>query len=220
MDQKKDGTHQDTPQLYRMKDLAEIVGAPRSTLTDYAIEFAAYIPTVKHGRTKYYKAEAIGVLRRITDLRDNDYDKTQIGEILAQEYTVDAEVITNKAEKYRQGQDGNLREGREAIYVAMQAVGELSERVGNLTEQVGSQAKQLEKQGNHIQQQQQQIDRQSEEIERQRQEAKDTANERDQKITELMKALQEQKQQQIAAAKEAEETRNNRGFWKRLFNID
>ncbi len=73
-----------TVELLRKKDLHPAVGVAKSTVADWIEDFNVYIPKTKHGNITYYKPEAIEVLAFIKQCRDQNYQKHQIMEMLAE----------------------------------------------------------------------------------------------------------------------------------------
>lgn len=73
-----------TVELLRKKDLHPEVGVAKSTVADWIEDFNVYIPKTKHGNITYYKPEAIEVLLFIKQCRDQNYQKHQIMEMLAE----------------------------------------------------------------------------------------------------------------------------------------
>lgn len=69
--------------LLRKKDLPDKVGAPKSTIADWIEDFRVYMPIVKQGNATYYKSEIIDVLIFIKDCREQNYQKPQIMQLLA-----------------------------------------------------------------------------------------------------------------------------------------
>lgn len=92
--------------LLRKKDLVSATGLAKSTVADWIIDFHVYIPTVKHGAVTYYRPEAIDVLNAIRELREQDYSKVQIIELLSkkgfpitvEEAIADVERILSQAD--------------------------------------------------------------------------------------------------------------------------
>ncbi|WP_179212635.1 DUF3967 domain-containing protein [Priestia aryabhattai] len=191
--------------LLRKKDVTEAVGAAKSTVHDWLQEFSAFIPKVKNGQTIYYKPQAIEVLLAVKQMREQGYDKTQIAlELPNMGFSIDADETVNKVQKAKEQaeQAGN----RDALMTVMQTLAATNERMIELEKSVAeSKAQQLEQQ------------RKNEELEKKIEEQgryiSDKLEERDRKLTESIREVQEVKKQ-VAAA---EEDRKNKGFFARLF---
>lgn len=67
----------------RLRDLLAALNVPKSTVRDWLADFAAFIPTVQDGAIVYYRAEALGVLRTVQELRAAGQSKAQIVRSLA-----------------------------------------------------------------------------------------------------------------------------------------
>lgn len=64
--------------VLRKKDLIDALGVAKSTLSDWIVEFQAFIPIVKEGAVVYYKPEAVDVLRVIQKMREQGRAKPDI----------------------------------------------------------------------------------------------------------------------------------------------
>ncbi|MEK4504349.1 MerR family transcriptional regulator [Bacillus sp. FSL R12-0069] len=83
-----------TKNLLRKKDIIEKVGIAKSTVSDWIEDFKIYIPTVKRNTVTYYRPETLNVLLDIKKLRDQNYSKDQIHEILNDKgYPINVEKI-------------------------------------------------------------------------------------------------------------------------------
>lgn len=160
--------------LLRQKDLIEQVGVPKTTLHDWIRSFSAYVPIVMQGRTKYYNEGSVEVLARIRDLRTVGYDKPQISETLAYEFPIDVSEVERKVEAARDPEDA-----RDAVYLAMQTVAEMSEKMEDLV-------KRQEEQDEKIREQDAEIARQNEELEKHREHVRSSIEDRDKKLNETM----------------------------------
>lgn len=163
-------------ELLRQKDLVSKVGVPKTTLSDWITEFSPFVPIVKQGRTRYYKGESVDVLMRVRELRSGGYDKSQISEKLAHEFPIDVDEVERRAEMYRDPDDG-----RDAVYLAMQAVGEMANKMEKVVQDNENMRKELEDK----------IEKQNKKIEQQDEYINTTLNERDRKLNERDKKLNE-----------------------------
>lgn len=91
-------------ELLRKKDVVDLVGAAKSTVSDWIIDYAAFVPTVQQGNKTYYRVEAVEVLKAVKEMRDRDVSKTQIAEELAKQFPIDADIMAGTIEKARLGE--------------------------------------------------------------------------------------------------------------------
>ena len=116
--------------LLRKKDLVEAVGVAKSTVADWITEFHVFIPTVKHGAVTYYRPEAVDVLNTIRELREQDYSKVQIMELLAKRgFPVTVEEAVEDVERVMAGADP-----RDTLLTVMQTIGQAVAEIGKQTE--------------------------------------------------------------------------------------
>jgi len=121
--------------LLRKKDLVEILGLPKSTISDWLIEFHVYVPKVKQGAITFYKPEAVDVLKAIKELREQGYHKVQIFEILAERgfpVTVDEAVEDMKRVLQMQRE----QQPRDAVFAVAQTAAQLSAKMSEIDEAV------------------------------------------------------------------------------------
>lgn len=227
-------------ELLRLKDVLERTGLPRSTAADWIAAFAAYIPEVLQGRTRYFKQETIEILMEIRDWREYGYDKTQIAEMLAEKYPVNVDELEKKAEQHRNNDTARQRDaaaGRDAVYTAMQAVGEMAQRMDVMQQEVTEQAERIQQQEEINEQLRAQIAEQNEAQAQQAAAAEKVAQEQaeiraeqtEAMRAEIKRAKEEAKEQakaeakaeiqaeNEAAAEKAAEEERNKGFFARLF---
>jgi len=130
--------HEDLSHLLRGKDIARLLGVQRSTLANWAIEFSLFIPTVRQGRRKYFRPEAVEILRHIRNLREEGCDKLQILESLTKEFPIDIDVAEKRAAwSFSAKEHRTSKERQDAVYLAMQSFGEVNERLDRLIQHVG-----------------------------------------------------------------------------------
>lgn len=139
----------ETRELYRMHDLVDTVGSARSTLQGWEKDFSPYVPSIMHGRKKYYKKEAADALCRIKELRTQDYSKPQIREILRKELPVQ----TNNIEHNQ-----NDPENESVAHISAQVDHDLSEKIASLAQQLEKQQEQINKFREFVKRQQTQIE--------------------------------------------------------------
>lgn len=65
-------------QMLRKREVIDQVNVPKSTVTDWIIEFHMFIPTTKEGSVTYYRPDCIPVLLEIKRLREENYSKPDI----------------------------------------------------------------------------------------------------------------------------------------------
>ncbi|PGT71810.1 hypothetical protein COD86_21485 [Bacillus cereus] len=80
--------------LFRKKDIIEKIGIAKSTVSDWIEDFKIYIPTVKRNNVIYYRPETLNILLDIKKLRDQNYSKDQIHDMLNDKgYPINVEEI-------------------------------------------------------------------------------------------------------------------------------
>lgn len=116
--------------LLRKKDLVESVGVAKSTIADWVTEYHVFIPSLKHGAVTYYKPEALNVLNVIRELREQNYSKVQIMELLAKRgFPVTVEEAVEDVERVLSGADS-----RDTLLTVMQTMGQAVVEIGKQTE--------------------------------------------------------------------------------------
>ncbi|MEX3922279.1 MerR family transcriptional regulator [Paraburkholderia sp. BR10872] len=116
--------------LLRKKDLVESVGVAKSTIADWVTEYHVFIPSLKHGAVTYYKPEALDVLNAIRELREQNYSKVQIMELLAKRgFPVTVEEAVEDVERVLSGADS-----RDTLLTVMQTMGQAVVEIGKQTE--------------------------------------------------------------------------------------
>lgn len=132
--------------LLRKKDLVEAVGVAKSTIADWVTEFHVFIPTVKHGAVTYYKPEALDVLNAIRELRELDYSKVQIMELLTKKgFPVTVEEAIEDVERVLSGADS-----RDTLLTVMQTMGQAVVEIGKQTEQINRITTRIEEQSERM----------------------------------------------------------------------
>jgi DNA-binding transcriptional MerR regulator len=184
----------------RKKDIIDGLGIPKSTVSDWINDFSVYIPKLKQGQITYYKPEAMEVLLTVKELREQGYDKNQIGVLLGEKgFTINSDEIEGRIKTAVKTADRKSeQEGRDTYLTVMQTVGQLMEHIAKQDGRLSDLEKQLSDQGQVIKKQQEYID--------------ERIKERDQKLMESIRQVQKVKEQ-IAAEKE----NKDRGFFSRIF---
>lgn len=192
--------------LLRKKDLVEAVGVAKSTIADWVTEFHVFIPTVKHGAVTYYKPEALDVLNAIRELRELDYSKVQIMELLTKKgFPVTVEEAVEDVERVLSGADP-----RDTLLTVMQTMGQAVVEIGKQTERQ-----------NRIETR---IEEQSERLDGQDGRISETVGQVDElrrTVEEMQRQLAEAQAEAAAARSEAaeakEQANKRRGLFGRLF---
>lgn len=78
-------------ELLTIKEIAQQLDLPPSTVQYYRDNFAEYIPAVKHGRYLKYEAEALEVIRDISEYYKHNETKQGIKERLSLKYALNIE---------------------------------------------------------------------------------------------------------------------------------
>jgi DNA-binding transcriptional MerR regulator len=192
--------------LLRKKDVTESVGAAKTTVHDWLQEFSPFIPKIKNGQTVYYKPQAVEVLRAIKNMREQGLDKTQIAlELPKMGFSIDSDETVNNVSKVQERFEQS--ENRDALMTVMQTMAKTMERMTELEKEIDETKKrQIE--------QEQKNNELGKQIEEQQRYIKKGLEERDRKLMESLREIQEVKKK-VAAA---EEERKNKGFFARIFN--
>lgn len=162
----------------------------KSTVADWVIDFQAYIPIVKQANVTYYKPEALEVLQTIKELREMEYTKVQIMEILATKYPLNADFreIREKHEKQVTTIDENP-----VMNQVMKAVLEQAVTIGQVTEQIDQQSHQIENLAN-------------------------TQTAQDGRMAELERHITDLQKELFLMHQREKEREQKKGFFKRLFS--
>lgn len=176
--------------LMRKKELLDAVGVAKSTLADWVIEFHMYIPTVKQGAVTYYRPESIDVLNAIKELRQLDYAKPQILELLAKRgFPVTVEEAIEDVQKIISQADA-----RDTLLNVMQTMGLAVAEIGKQTDRLNRHEEVIIKQGERLDGQ-------------------------DGRIVELEKTLHELKRELDTTREELAITKEqaDKSIWRRIF---
>lgn len=118
--------------LLRKKELVDALGVAKSTVADWVTEFHVYIPTVKQGAVIYYRPEAVDVLKAIKELRELDYSKVQIMEMLAARgFPITVEEAVEDVQRVL-----NQADARDTLLTVMQTMGQAVVQIGEQTERI------------------------------------------------------------------------------------
>lgn len=176
--------------LLRKKDLVQGVGVAKSTIADWVTEFNVYIPKIKQGAVVYYRPETIDVLNAIKEMRERDYSKIQIMELLAKRgFPITVEEAVEDIERVLAGVDP-----RDTLLTVMQTMGQAMKEIAEQQDRLDFHDTRLEAQADRMDGQ----DGRMAEMER--------------TVAELQRQLAESRVE-ISAAKELA----NRSVWSRLF---
>jgi DNA-binding transcriptional MerR regulator len=130
-------------ELLTIKDLAEELGAPESTVRHWRDQFKEFLPSVGEGKKKRYRKSAIEVLRFAKGLFDRNETATEIREALSREYPRNVNTVAEdnrKTSTTPHPQNRNL-EGQE---IAAQFVDQLLERVQGILQEQNRRMESLE----------------------------------------------------------------------------
>jgi len=129
-----------TVDLLRKKDLHPPVGVPKSTVADWVEDFSVYIPKVKQGSVTYYKSETIDVLKFIKLCREQNYQKPQIMQMLAEKgFPITVEEAVDDVRKAMEGDTP-----RDTLLAVMQTMGQAMTELTDQNERLDGHDKTLE----------------------------------------------------------------------------
>ncbi|MGE6620024.1 MerR family transcriptional regulator [Bacillus mycoides] len=143
--------------LLRKKDVIERVGIPKSTISDWIEDFKLYIPTIKQNNIVYYRPETIKILLEVKELRNQNYSKDQIHQMLNEKgYTIQVEIEerpSNPVFQSEQNGQNEVLKYMELLGLTLSTVSEQEERLKRYEEEVSKlkifhdkQSEQIEKQ--------------------------------------------------------------------------
>lgn len=212
-------------QLLLKKDVTTAVGAPKTTVNDWIQDFQAFIPTVREGRSIYYKPEAVDVLLAIKRMREEGLDKTRIArELPSLGFAMDHDAMINKVEKARgHAEQANHARGRDAFLTVMQTMSIAMERMTELEREVQESKGRMVEQDRINRELTELIEKQAVALEQQEKYIEESLQVRDQKLMESLRLSQEAKREIVAVEetrqKEMDEIRQrqSKGFLARLF---
>jgi DNA-binding transcriptional MerR regulator len=119
-------------QLLRKKDLHPKVGVPKSTIADWVEDFNIYIPKTKQGSVTYYKPETVDVLLFIKKCRDQNYQKPQIMQMLADKgFPITVEEAIDDVKKALE-----VDSPRDTLITVMQMTGQAIAKIADQDERI------------------------------------------------------------------------------------
>ncbi|KGX84970.1 MerR family transcriptional regulator [Pontibacillus litoralis] len=190
--------------LMTMAGVAKELHIPESTARYYRDHFIDYIPFVGEGRKKRYRPETVEVLRFIAEGFKRKLTATEIEDGLSQVFprNMDTEqptAITTAVVQQQSENDSNpyalqLQNALEQMNATMKVIADQKEEIAELREHITDVEKKQQKQEEYIQHQ---------------------LNQRDQKLMESLRKMQEEKQKELAAT-----TKNTpkKRWWNRFFS--
>lgn len=118
--------------LLRKKDLYPQVDAAKSTIADWIEDFSIYIPKVKKGNVTYYRPETIDVLKFIKKCREQNYQKPQIFELLAEKGF--PMTVEDAVEDVKKAVEGDTP--RDTLLTVMQTMGQAVTKLSDQEEKL------------------------------------------------------------------------------------
>lgn len=97
-------------QMLRKRDVIDALNVPKSTVSDWIIEFHMFIPTDKVGSVTYYRPDSISVLQEIKKLREENYSKPEILRELRAHFPITVDVAVAEEIGTRLDQDAQYSE--------------------------------------------------------------------------------------------------------------
>ena len=191
---------------------------PKSTVADWIEDFNVYIPKIKQGNVIYYKPEAIEVLDFIRKCREQNYQKPQIMQLLADEgFPITVEDAVDDVRRAIEGDSP-----RDTLVAVMQTMGqamtELTDQKDRLNEhekalealieQQSGQDERLNEFGKRTDERLEKVSKQTDE---QLEKVSKQTDETNRLLTEEIRLLKEE----LLALKEEKK----KGFFSRLFNL-
>lgn len=189
-----------TLELLRKKDLHPEVGVPKSTVADWIEDFNVYIPKTKQGSRIYYRPETIDVLKFIKQCREQDYNKAQIFEMLAEK---DFPITVQEAvEDVKKAIEGDTP--RDTLLAVMQTTGQAVAKIADQEEEIRELREEQDGQ---------------KELVKTLQDKGNEQNERIEKVEKRSEEMDYLKQEIEALKKELAATKENdkKGFFQKLF---
>jgi DNA-binding transcriptional MerR regulator len=179
-------------ELLRKKDLHSRIGAAKSTVADWIEDFNVYIPKVKQGNVAYYKPETVDVLLFIKQCREQNYQKPQIMEMLAEKgFPITVEEAVEDIRKSIEGDSP-----RDNLITIMQTMGQAVTKIAEQDERLDGQGKAIKA-------------------------VKEHQNETDERIKEVEKRyiteVEHLKNEMESLKKELAASKEKKGFFQRLF---
>ncbi|RCO04253.1 MerR family transcriptional regulator [Bacilli bacterium] len=187
--------------LMTMAEVAKELNIPESTARYYRDHFIDYIPSVGEGRKKRYRLETVEVLRFIAEGFKRKLTAIEIEDSLSQMFpknidmkettAITTAVVQQQSENDNKHYALQLQNALEQMNATMKIIADQKEEITELRKHVADIEKQQQKQEDYI---------------------NNRLKERDQKLMESLKEIQEAKNE-IANAREEKK----RGFFTRFF---
>jgi DNA-binding transcriptional MerR regulator len=188
-----------TLELLRKKDLHPAVDVAKSTVADWIEDFNVYIPKVKQGNVTYYKPEAIDVLLFIRQCREQNYQKHQIMEMLADKgFPI---TVEDAVQDIRKALEGDTP--RDTLLAVMQTMGQAVSKLAEQDERIDELDERADEHGKALKTLEERQVGQDERL---------TGLEKQTDEIEFLKRELESLKMELAASQE------KKGFWARLFN--
>lgn len=82
-----------TEPLYTVRELAELLVVPRTTINDWLAKYQQYAEFTSRGKRKVYTERTLKLLRQIAECRDRELTSGQIEELLGQSHPLQGEAL-------------------------------------------------------------------------------------------------------------------------------
>ena len=129
---------------YTLKQLAQELGRPESTVRSWRDAYGDYIPSEGEGRAKRYTEEALEVLRWICDRKDQTQESAaDTKAALAGLFPLLVDLKPVKSEK-SSSNSAAAQAGLEIVGQALQTLADQSERMERLERQLEAQREEIE----------------------------------------------------------------------------
>lgn len=157
--------------LYTVGEIAKELSIPESTASYYIRTFIEYMPVVGEGRRKRYKPEVLEIVALIRQAFNNHLAQEQVSELLAQRYSLSVEP-----EKDVQIYNNSLIEQQQVIKQMAATIVDLQNQISDIRAEV----KQHDNE-RRIAEEERRLD----------------LNERDRRLMELIRTIQEERQETL-----------------------
>ncbi|PFS66416.1 MerR family transcriptional regulator [Bacillus thuringiensis] len=166
----------------RKKDVVERIGIAKSTVSDWIEDFKVYIPTVKRNNVIYYGPQTIKILLDVKELRDQNYSKDQIHELLKDKgYPINVEEEEEKEERNNlvfQDMQSDFPKYMELFGVALSQISDQDGRLKRYEQEVSGMKIFQDGQRERIEQQEEMINKLKDELEQVKREIALSKNEK------------------------------------------
>ncbi len=130
--------------VFSVADLAEKIGVPRTTITDWLNRFAPYIESEMRGKRRVFTEATLAVLSQIASLRDYGLSTYDIEKELAKQHPVQAELHEPETEPKPEPEVPQEEGTTENALVAPSAIKQAEELGKLLNKEIFSMAQALE----------------------------------------------------------------------------